>query len=110
MTAIPMSFSRSAFRQNETATAIPTRTSVAATSPRVTWIEVLMPAGLSTPIGHTVHQAQPRPGLVDRADLVVDEASLQRDVAHHVLGQVGRDARGALGPRDPEAAVGKDRP
>src|SRR4051794_35251443 len=104
-----MSFSRSAFRQNDTATATPTSTSVAATSPRVTWIEVLIPAGLSTPIGDTVHQAQPRPGLVDRADLVVDEATVERDLPDDVLGEVRLHPRGALGPCNPEAAVGEDR-
>ena len=48
-------------------------------------------------------QAQPRPGLVDRAHLVVDEAGGQRDVADGLLDDVGRDARGFLGPRDPQA-------
>src|SRR3954451_4681304 len=86
--ATPMSFSRSALRQNDTATAIPTRTSVAATSPRVTWIEVLIRAGLSTSVGDAVHQAEAGPGVVDRADLVVDQPSFQRDLPHHVLGQV----------------------
>src|SRR6266487_3998338 len=46
-TAIPMSSSRSARRQNETATATATRASVAATSPRLTWIEEPVTRALS---------------------------------------------------------------
>ena len=34
-------------------------------------------------------EPQPAPGLVDRADLVVDEPRRQRDLAQHVLGDVG---------------------
>src|SRR3954451_11129538 len=105
-----MSASRSARRQNETPAATATRTSVAATSPRVTWMELLIPVGLSTSIHDPVHEAQPRPRLVDRADLVVDEPALERNLADDVLGQVGLDVRRALRPRDPESAVGEDRP
>ena len=52
------------------------------------------------------HQPQARPGGVDRADLVVDEPGRQADLADDVLGEVGGDPGGALGPRHPEAAVG----
>ena len=54
-------------------------------------MEVLIRTGLSTAIGDAVHQAQPGPGFVDRADLVVDQPALERDLAHHVLGQVRLD-------------------
>ena len=55
-----------------------------------------------------VDEAQAGPGLVDRADLVVDQPGREAELADHVLGQVGGDARGALRPRDPEPA-GRDR-
>src|SRR5919108_2642694 len=67
-TAIPMSSSNSARRQNETATAIATSASVAATSPTLTWIDGLVTGGLSAAISrreHRVHahrQVHPLPG------------------------------------------------
>ena len=56
-----------------------------------------------------VHEPQPRPRVVDRAHLVVDETVRETDVAHDVLGEVGRDVRGLLRPRDPQPAGGLDR-
>ena len=47
------------------------------------------------------HQTQAAPRLVDRADLVVDQAGRQRDVADRLLGHVGRELRRLLRPRDP---------
>ena len=52
---------------------------------------------------------QSRPHVVDRAHLVVDEPEGQRDLAHRVLGDVGRHAGRLLRPRDPDAPVGEDR-
>src|SRR5206468_4098429 len=54
-------------------------------------------------------ESQARPDVVDGAHFVVDEAVGEADVAEAVLVEVGGDARGALGPRDPDAAVGPDR-
>ncbi len=41
------------------------------------------------PVGEAVHESQPRPGLVDRADLVVDEAGGESQLAHDAVGEVG---------------------
>ena len=60
-------------------------------------------------VAEPVDEAQARPGLVDRADLVVDQPGREGELADDVLGQVGGDARGALRPRDPEPAGGIDR-
>lgn len=51
-------------------------------------------------------EPQAGPRLVYRADLVVDESGGEYDLAQYVLGDVGGHAGGALGPRDPVAAVG----
>src|SRR3954447_10185832 len=51
------------------------------------------------------HEPQAAPRLVDRAHLVVDEGSGQRELAHDVLGQVRLDLRGPLRPGDPQARV-----
>ena len=59
----------------------------------------------SSPIREAEHEAKARPDIVDRADLVVDEAGREDELARDVLVHVGDDARGALGPRDPEAAL-----
>src|SRR4051794_27822505 len=48
------------------------------------------------------HQLQPRPDVVDRTDLHVDQMHRQRNLADDVLGDVGRHFRGALGPADPD--------
>ena len=64
--------------------------------------------GLAAAVLDPVDEPQARPGLVDRADLVVDQPGGERDLADDVLGDVGGDARGALRPRDPESAVGVD--
>src|SRR6266540_1411473 len=45
-----------------------------------------------------------RPDLVDRADLHVDPPVLQREVADHVLVEVGRQPGAPLRPGDPERA------
>ena len=50
-------------------------------------------------------ELQSRPGLVDGAHFDVDEAERQRDLAHRVFGDVGRDFRGLLRPRDPDRRV-----
>ena len=50
------------------------------------------------------HELQPRPRLVDRADLRVDEPDRQRDVAHDVLGDVGRHARARASATRPTAS------
>src|SRR3954468_22396593 len=42
---------------------------------------------------HANDEAEARPGLVDRADLVVHQAERQRDVADDVLGHVGLHVR-----------------
>ena len=57
----------------------------------------------------TPHDAQSGPGVVDRAHLVVDEAEGKRDLAHGVLGDVGRHAGCLLRPRDPQPTIGEDR-
>ena len=41
------------------------------------------------PVAQAVDEPQARPGLVDRADLVVDQPGRERELAHDVLGQVG---------------------
>src|SRR5580704_3124953 len=38
------------------------------------------------------HEFQSRPGLVDGADLDVDEAKRQRGVAHHDIAEIGSNA------------------
>ena len=50
------------------------------------------------------HQLQSRPYVVDRTDLHVDEMHRQRDVADHILGDVGRDFGRFLRPADPDEA------
>ena len=55
-------------------------------------------------IDEPVDEAQTRPRVVDRAHLVVDEAVCETDVAHDALAQIGRHARGALRPHDPQTA------
>ena len=55
-------------------------------------------------LGAAAHQLQARPGLVDRANLHVDEAHRQADLADRVLGDVGRNLRGFLRPADPDEA------
>jgi hypothetical protein len=62
-----------------------------------------------SPVAPAHDQPQPRPRLVDRADLVVHEPRGDPDLAHDLLGEVGRHARRPLGPRDPEAPVGSYR-
>ena len=54
-------------------------------------------------------EPQARPGLVDRADLVVDQPDRERELADDVLGQVGRHARRPLRPGDPQPAGRVDR-
>src|SRR5262249_45348382 len=49
------------------------------------------------------HEAQARPGLVDRADLVVDEPGREADLAHDAFIQIGGHAGCFLRPRDPES-------
>ena len=57
-----------------------------------------------------VDEAQARPGLVDRCDLVVDEPDGEPGFLNDLEGHVGRDPGGLLGPRDPKApARGKSR-
>ena len=51
---------------------------------------------------------QTRPRLVDRANLHVDEPARQCDVAHDILGHVGRHLRRPLGPRDPDHPCGRE--
>src|SRR5258708_4213162 len=57
------------------------------------------------PITQAPHELQARPRLVDRADLDVDHAGREPDAADDVLGQIGRDARSLLWPRDPDHAI-----
>src|SRR5918996_2292499 len=54
-------------------------------------------------------EAQARPRLVERGDLVVDEAGVHAQAPHDDLRQIRRDSRRPLGPRDPEAAPVGDR-
>src|SRR6476469_2334511 len=61
-------------------------------------------SGRRRPVSQAPHKAQARPRGVDRADLVVDEALGQADLAHEILVEVRGDAGAALGPSDPEAA------
>ena len=49
--------------------------------------------GSLSPILLPDHQLQARPGLVDRADLDVDQSQRKSDVADGVLGNLGRNAR-----------------
>ena len=49
------------------------------------------------------HEPQSRPGLVDRADLVVDEAGGKGNLSDYILSDVGRDSRSFLRPGNPEA-------
>ena len=55
------------------------------------------------------HELEARPHLADRADLHVDEADGQRELADRVLGDVGRDLRRFLRPRNPDRAILLDR-
>src|SRR5262249_32041585 len=54
------------------------------------------------------HELQSRPGLVDRADLDVDQPERKRGVAYHDIAEIGRNARRLLWPGDPDRAVGYD--
>src|ERR1700737_1463003 len=60
-------------------------------------------------VGETTHEAQPRPGVVDRADLVVDESRGEADPLHRVEVQISDHARRALRPRDPQTAIALQR-
>ena len=68
------------------------------------------PASQAALLGGTVlepvDEPEARPGFVDRADLVVDQAVGEGELADDVLGQVGVDPGYALRPRDPEPAGG----
>src|ERR1700756_3742820 len=55
------------------------------------------------------HELQSRPGVVDGADLDVDEPERQRDVTYHDIAEVGRNARALLRPGHPDHAVRRDR-
>src|ERR1700737_3825440 len=57
----------------------------------------------------TTYEAQPRPSVVDRAHLVVDESRVEADLLHGVEVQVGDDTRRALRPRDPQTAIALQR-
>lgn len=48
------------------------------------------------------------PGVVDGADVHVDEAEGEGDFANDVLGDIGRDLRGLLGPGDPDDGGGPE--
>jgi hypothetical protein len=38
------------------------------------------------------YEAQPRPGVINTTDLVVDQAGFQTDALDGILGKVGKDA------------------
>lgn len=54
------------------------------------------------------HEAQPRPVLVERRDLHVDEPHGQRDVADVLVVDVAVVATGAPRPGDPQCPRGED--
>src|ERR1700760_3431052 len=54
------------------------------------------------------HELQPRPGLVDGADLDVDEAERQCEVADDDVAEIGSDAGGFLRPGHPDHPIGRD--
>src|SRR5208282_5489786 len=56
------------------------------------------------------HELQSRPDVCDRADLDIDQASIQPALAYHILSEVGGDARSFLRPRDPQHARWCQRP
>jgi hypothetical protein len=65
--------------------------------------------GASRPAIAEAHdQPQPGPGLVKRADRVVNQPGGHADLAHDVLGDVGRHPGRSFGPRHPEATVGSN--
>jgi hypothetical protein len=56
------------------------------------------------------HQLQPRPDVVNRADLDIDQcASGQHDLPDDIFGHVGLDLARALRPGHPDHAVGRNR-
>src|SRR5579871_1575801 len=55
------------------------------------------------------HELQSGPGLVDRADLDVDETERQRRVAHGDVAEIGGNAGRLFWPRHPDHAGGRDR-
>jgi hypothetical protein len=60
------------------------------------------------PVAEADHQPQAGPGLVDGADLVVDQPGRDADVADHILREVGAHPGGPLRPGRPEAAGGSN--
>jgi hypothetical protein len=65
-----------------------------------------MPAPARLPERQPDYEAQTRPRLVDRADLVVNEAGGKGNLSHDIFSDVGRDFRSFLGPCDPETRAG----
>jgi len=53
-------------------------------------------------------ELQSGPGFVDGADLVVDQAGGEPDLAYNGLGEIAGQGGCFLGPRDPQAAFPGD--
>src|SRR6476620_3773621 len=47
-------------------------------------------------------EAQPRPRLIDRADFVIHTVVRQAKFPNNIFGEIGGNARGLLGPPDPQ--------
>jgi hypothetical protein len=60
------------------------------------------------PVADAHHQPQAGPGLVDGADLVVDQPGPDAELADRVLREVGAHPGRPLGPGHPETAVGSN--
>jgi hypothetical protein len=56
------------------------------------------------------HQAEPGPGLVDRADLLVDQLVGETELLHVAEGHIRLHTGGAFGPGNPETARRVERP
>src|ERR687891_382663 len=66
-------------------------------------------AGPRSPRALAPAAVRSRPRLVERGDLVVDEAGVHAQAPHDDLRQIRRDSRRPLGPGDPQAAAVGDR-
>src|SRR5438552_579864 len=60
---------------------------------------------ISLVIAQTIHQLQSRPDLIYGADFDVHQTTDQRKLANVIFVEISGDARGLLGPGDPEHSI-----